>query len=58
MKEFYNLKAVITHGVLLDQAFAHCPIFLTADFQKKSSPCLSSSVVDRSYKPTKDRWLE
>ena len=30
MKEFYNLKAVITHGVLLDQAFAHCPIFPTA----------------------------
>jgi len=30
MKEFYNLKAVITHGALLDQAFAHCPIFPTA----------------------------
>ena len=30
MKELYNLKAVITHGVLLDQAFAHCPIFPTA----------------------------
>ena len=43
--------------VLLDQAFAHCPIFLTAGFKKKPGPCLSPSVVDHSFKPTKDRWL-
>ena len=29
-KELYNPKAVITHAAWLDQAFAHCPIFLTA----------------------------
>ena len=29
-KELYNPKAFITHAVLLDQAFAHCPIFPTA----------------------------
>ncbi len=28
--ELYNPKAFITHAALLDQAFAHCPIFLTA----------------------------
>jgi len=39
MKEFYNLKAVITHGVLLDQAFAHCPIF----------PIVAFSVFSRQY---------
>ena len=26
----YNPKAFFTHAVWLDQAFAHCPIFLTA----------------------------
>ena len=26
----YDPKAFITHAVLLDQAFAHCPIFPTA----------------------------
>jgi hypothetical protein len=30
MKEFYGQKAFITHVTLLDQAFAHCPKFLTA----------------------------
>ena len=29
-KEVYNPKAVIPHAALLDQAFAHCPIFPTA----------------------------
>ena len=26
----YNPKAFVTHAALLDQAFAHCPIFPTA----------------------------
>ncbi len=26
----YNPKAFLTHAALLDQAFAHCPIFPTA----------------------------
>ena len=26
----YDPKAFITHAAWLDQAFAHCPIFLTA----------------------------
>jgi hypothetical protein len=30
VKEFYNPKAFFTHAALLDQAFAHCPIFPTA----------------------------
>jgi len=42
---------------LLDQAFAHCPIFLTAGPKKGPGPCLSPSVVDHSFKPTKDRGL-
>ena len=29
-KEVYNPKAFIPHAALLDQAFAHCPIFPTA----------------------------
>ena len=29
-KELYDPKAFITHAALLDQAFAHCPIFPTA----------------------------
>ena len=30
MTELYDPKAFITHAALLGQAFAHCPIFLTA----------------------------
>ena len=30
MKEFYNPKAFFTHAAWLDQACAHCLIFLTA----------------------------
>ena len=30
LKELYNPKAVFTHAAWLDQACAHCPIFLTA----------------------------
>src|SRR3546814_5119394 len=30
VKELYNPRAFITHAALLDQAFAHCPIFPTA----------------------------
>ena len=30
IKEVYNPKAFITHAAWLDQACAHCPIFLTA----------------------------
>ncbi len=30
LTELYNPKAFITHAALLDQAFAHCPIFPTA----------------------------
>ncbi len=30
MKVLYNPRAFFTHAVLLDQAFAHCPIFPTA----------------------------
>ena len=30
LKVLYNPRAFITHAALLDQAFAHCPIFPTA----------------------------
>ncbi len=30
LKVLYNPKAFLTHAALLDQAFAHCPIFPTA----------------------------
>ena len=30
LKVLYDPKAFITHAVLLDQAFAHCPKFPTA----------------------------
>ncbi len=30
LKGLYNPKASFTHAALLDQAFAHCPIFPTA----------------------------
>jgi hypothetical protein len=30
IKVLYNPKAFFTHAELLDQAFAHCPIFPTA----------------------------
>ncbi len=30
LKVLYNSQAFFTHAVLLDQAFAHCPIFPTA----------------------------
>ena len=30
LKELYDPRAFITHAALLDQAFAHCPIFPTA----------------------------
>jgi hypothetical protein len=33
MKELYDQIAFFTHVILLDQAFAHCPIFLTAASQ-------------------------
>ncbi len=30
LRVLYNPKAFFTHAALLDQAFAHCPIFPTA----------------------------
>ncbi len=30
LKVLYNPEAFFTHAALLDQAFAHCPIFPTA----------------------------
>ncbi len=30
LTELYNPRAFFTHAALLDQAFAHCPIFPTA----------------------------
>ena len=47
--------AFLIHAILLDQAFAHCPIFLTAGL--KPGPCLSSSVADHPLRPAKDHRL-
>ncbi len=34
LKVLYNPQAFFTHAVLLDQAFAHCPVFPTAASRK------------------------
>ena len=36
LKVLYNPKAFFTHAALLDQAFAHCPIFPTAASRRSS----------------------
>lgn len=56
-KELYDQWAFFTHAILLDQALAHCPKFLTAASNAEFDPCLSSNVADRSSKPAKDRRL-
>jgi hypothetical protein len=43
--------------MLLDQALAHCPKFLTADLLKPE-PFLNSSVADHSFESTKNRRLD
>ena len=45
-----------THAILLDQAFAHCPIFPTAA-PKGDGPYLSPIVADHPLRPAKDHWL-
>ena len=47
--------AFLIHAVSLDQAFAHCPRFLTAG--QKPEPYLSPSVADRPLRPAKDHRL-
>jgi len=49
--------AVFTNLVLLDQAFAHCPIFLTAASNMELGPCLSPNVAVHSLKPATNHWL-
>ena len=49
-------NAVISHVILLGQAFAHCPIFPTAA-SNESGPCLSPGVVVHPLRPTKHHWL-
>ena len=56
MKEFYKKWFCITHAILLDQAFAHCPKFPTAA-SLEYGPYLSPIVADHSLKPAKDLWL-
>ena len=46
------MKAFITHVVLLDQAFAHCPKFLTAALG--AGALFNSGVAVRSHKPAGD----
>lgn len=56
-KSFTTLSRLFTHEILLDQAFAHCPRFLTAASHKEFGPYLSSNVAGRPFRPTKDLWL-
>jgi hypothetical protein len=56
MKEFYSQMDFFTHAILLDQAFAHCPIFPTAA-PKGDGPYLSPIVADHPLRPAKDHWL-
>ena len=50
-----SLTPSIIHAILLDQAFANCPRFLTAGL--KLGPCLSSNVADHFLKSTKHNRL-
>ncbi len=43
LKVLYNPQAFFTHAALLDQAFAHCPIFPTAA-SRRSLGCVSVPV--------------
>ena len=55
-KDLTGIFPFLFHAVLLDQASAHCPKFLTAAL-KKFGPYFSSNVVDHPLRPTKDLWL-
>ena len=53
MKEVYGQLTFFPHATLLDQAFAHCPIFPTAG-SDEPGPCFSSGVAILPLKMTKD----
>ena len=53
VKEVYNQTIFFPHAILLDQAFAHCPIFPTAGLNKPG-PCFSSGVAILPLRMTKD----
>lgn len=53
VKEVYSQMTFFPHAILLDQAFAHCPIFPTAGLNKPG-PCFSSGVAILPLRMTKD----
>ena len=53
VKEVYSQMTFFPHAILLDQAFAHCPIFPTAG-SDEPGPCFSSGVAILPLKMTKD----
>ena len=55
IKYFKIFFAFLIHAILLDQAFAHCPIFPTAGL--KPGPYLSPSVAGYLLRPTKNYRL-
>ena len=57
VQNFTIILIVFIHTVLLDQACAHCPIFLTAVFKIKTGPRFNPSVADHPFRPAKDRQL-
>jgi len=56
LRQLYRFTALwlsSTNKILLDQAFAHCPKFLTAD-SIEFGPFFSPNVAGRFLKPTRD----
>ncbi len=56
LKVLYNPQAFFTHAALLDQAFAHCPIFPTAA-SRRSLGRVSVPVWLFPLRPATDRCL-
>lgn len=56
LKEVYNHMIFFPHAILLDQAFAHCPIFPTAG-SKEPRPCFSPGVAIHPLRLAKDLRL-
>ena len=57
LKVLYNPQAFFTHAALLDQAFAHCPIFPTAASRRSLGRVSVPVWAGRPLRPATDRRL-
>lgn len=48
LEELYEQRPFIIHGILLDKAFAHCPMFCT-DASKEGARTLSQFLCGRPF---------